>query len=40
MALTCAFAILVPNISQVLSIIGGLLSVTICYFIPSKSLGN
>lgn len=35
--MTCGCAILFPNISALLSILGGLCSVTICYTIPVYS---
>jgi len=34
-AFSCLISILVPNVSQVLSILGGLCSVTLCYLIPT-----
>lgn len=33
---TCALAIAFPNVTNVLSIMGGLCSVTLCYTIPGK----
>ena len=35
-AVTCALAIGFPNVTNVLSIMGGLCSVTLCYTIPGK----
>ena len=35
-ALTCTVAVFYPNVSTVLSILGGSCSVSICYTIPSK----
>ena len=37
MIITCTTAIFYPNISSVLSIMGGLCSVTICYTVPIYS---
>jgi amino acid permease len=35
-AITCALAIGFPNVTNVLSIMGGLCSVTLCYTIPGR----
>ena len=37
MILTCSVAIFYPNVSTVLSILGGLCSVSICYTVPLYS---
>lgn len=34
--MTCAVAVFYPNVSTVLSILGGLCSVSICYTVPRK----